>query len=791
MSYQPHYIASFEDESGLNTYYEPFLLPEKAFPTLEDAFAWRGRIKRRLGFNTIGRLRRSRTGVVMPLSGASPFAFNLFTLVQQATEPQREVQTAPIGTAISNRLTIHIAGVNYVDQGDGTLQNSVTLDVLSTINYLTGSIVLVHAAGAGVAITADFAYYPGLPVMGLPDDITDVINEENLRAFDTKYAYQFVLGEFNQLTEIAPANTTWNGSDSDFFWTQTYWPMTPGTTKLMWTTNFNINGATRDSLRYYDLSTTTWYTFNPLITAAEKVYTCRCIVPYKNRLLMFNTLEDVTPNATIAVATHFPQRLRFSQIGNPLVQATGALLFDATAWRSDTPGKGGFIDVPSDQEIISVEFIKDVLIVKLERSSWKVIYTGNETLPFVFEKINTELGAESTFSLVPFDRGVFSVGNVGILTDDSVNVQRIDQKIPNFVFQFRNADNGTKRIHGIRNFTDEVVYWNYPYAGTGLKFPNKMLVYNYINQTYAIFNESFTCFGYFQQPNDVTWAQCIDITWTQFNRTWNSGALQAFYPDIVAGNQHGFVLLLNQKTFNSPAFAINGITSKAVTNQALIYSVNHNLQTGQFVKLTGILGSGVPDPSGLNDQIYRVIVDDIDHYTLEELDLITGQFFDVILLPGGTYLGMGRATVLNNINITTKVFAPFYEDGGQVRVGYLDFLFDITEDGQLMCDYYMNESINTGISISNPGVTVSGGVPASGILGSNKILTTPENNILLPFQQNQSKIWHRMFIQSIAQNFQLEFSLSDIQMVDEMINSSDIVLHAMTIYLSKNARLTP
>ena len=783
MSYEPHYIASFEDDSGLITYLEPFLLPEKAFPTLEDAFAWRGRIKRREGFNTLGRLRRSRTGVIMPLSGASPFAFNLFTAIQQATEPQREVQTAPIGTVLSNRLTIHIAGVNYVDQGDGTLQNSVTLDVLSTINYLTGSIVLVHTAGIGVAITADFAYFPGLPVMGLPDDITDAINEENLRAFDTKYAYQFALGEFNELTSIAPV--VWNGNDSDFFWTTTYWPMTPGTTKLMWTTNFNISGATRDSLKYYDTGTTTWTPFTPLITATQTLYTCRCIVPYKNRLLMFNTLEDVLPPFSLAAATNFPQRVRFSKIGDPIAP---------DSWLSDTPGLGGFADIASDQAIISVEFIKDILIVKLERSSWKVIYTGNETQPFNFEKINTEFGAESTFSLVPFDRGVFSVGNLGILTDDSVNVQRIDQKIPNFVFQFRNADNGPKRVHGIRNYTEELVYWSYPNSAEDLKFPNKMLVYNYINQTYAIFNDSFTCFGYYQKPTALRWAQLINTTWVQFNRAWNSGAAQARYPDIVAGDQHGFVLLLNQKTFNDVSFAINAITSEAITTLAIITSVNHNLQTGQFVKLTGILGTGVPNPTFLNDQIYKIIQypgNETNQYTLQVLDLATMTFVDVFYVPGGTYLGMGRVTVLNNINITTKVFAPFYEDGGQVRVGYLDFLFDTTDEGQLTCDYYMNESINSGISISDPSVTIDAGVSASGILGSNTILTSPENNTLLPFQVNQNKIWHRMFIQSIAQNFQLKFSLNDLQMVDEVVNSSDIILHAMTIYLAKNARLTP
>ena len=61
MSYKPHYIASYDDNSGLNTYYEPFLLPEKAFPILEDAYCWRGKVKRNPGYDLLGRLRRTLT----------------------------------------------------------------------------------------------------------------------------------------------------------------------------------------------------------------------------------------------------------------------------------------------------------------------------------------------------------------------------------------------------------------------------------------------------------------------------------------------------------------------------------------------------------------------------------------------------------------------------------------------------------------------------------------------------------------------------------------------------------
>lgn len=778
MSYQPHYIASFEDESGLNQYFEPFLIPEKAFPTLENAYAWRGRIQRRLGFDTLGRLRRVIGTSSIGLSGASPWTINTIystLVVPIVNEPNAEIQAGSV--------VVTMGALVFTDNGTGRLELPV-IDPLNfgTINYSTGVIVLTHTAGAGVATTISFAYYPGLPVMGLPNNLTNAINEENLRAFDTKYAYQFLGGQFVQLAEVAPANTTWHGTDSDFFWTLSYWPPTQATNKLFWVTNFNNNGVLADPIRYYDTPTTTWTPFDPLINKTQRLQNCRCIVPYKDRLLAFNTWEGLT----LVAASNFPQRLRYSQIGDPTIIGTTAPAPTETgSWREDIPGKGGFIDVPSDQAIVSVEFIKDVLVVKLERSSWKVVYTGNKTLPFIFEKINTELGAESTFSLVPFDRGIFSVGNVGILTDDSVNVYRIDQKIPDVVFNIRNDDNGPKRVHGIRDFYKELVYWAFPNSAEGLKFPNKVLVYNYINQTYAIFNDSFTCYGYFQRNSSKTWAEYAATTWNQAIFAWNSGLNQARLLNIVAGNQQGFVLVLNQDTTNSESLSITAITPQALPNPVIITSPNHNLQTGDFVKLTGIIGSGAPNPNTLNGNIYRVILfptNEINQFTLESLDPVTGAATTVTLAPGGTYLGMGRITYFNNFNITTKVFAPFYEGAGQARVGYLDFLFDKTTDGELTCNFYVDEDNVDSISGNNP--------LNSGLSGTNTVLTRPENLTLIPYQDQQSKIWHRMFIQSIAQNFQLELKLSDLQMSNEAISTSGLTFHAMVIYLSKNSRLT-
>ena len=42
-------------ETGVQRNVEPFMLPNEAFPTLTDAYVWRGRVKKKEGYSFVGR----------------------------------------------------------------------------------------------------------------------------------------------------------------------------------------------------------------------------------------------------------------------------------------------------------------------------------------------------------------------------------------------------------------------------------------------------------------------------------------------------------------------------------------------------------------------------------------------------------------------------------------------------------------------------------------------------------------------------------------------------------------
>ena len=775
MSYQPYYIASFDQDSGLNTYYEPFLIPEKAFPKLEDCVCYRGRVKRRPGMTLLGRLRRVFAATAIANISSATVSINLFTQLGITGEPNAQIEPKTIALVIAAPISQTLTDVN----GDGTLTIAPAgIITAANINYNTGILSLTFSGVVGAsAATLALAYFPGLPVMGLRTEELIATNEENTVAFDTKYAYQFdpIASEFEEIPYttpvVAPAVLPrWQGTNSDFFWTTNYQYKNDATNRpLFWVTNSN-KGATPDPIRYYD--TDSWYDFAPKISddGMTQVYLeqAQIILPYKNRLLFMNTWEGTS----LAAATQFPQRIRWSWIGDVLA---------ANAFREDIQGAGDSIDAPTNEVIISAEFVKDTLLIKFERSSWKLIYTGNESNPFLLQKINTELGAESKFSLIPFDRGVFSVGNYGITTDDSVNVERIDVQIPDTVFDINNDNQGVQRVYGIRDFANEMAYWAFPTSDTGTVYPNRVLAYNYRNQTYSIFNDSFTCYGYFQYSQNLPWSKLTKFPWAGWSSTWSSGILQSQYPLVAVGNQHGFVSYIDKTVTNDFSLYIKSINFAPGDPEFTV--PNHNLRTGDIVFLDGIVGGGTVNPSALNGHTYQVSFKDANTIILK--GFFNGTFQNIVALgwcdPGSLYFGAGEILKINGLNISTKIFAPFYEAGSQCRLGYVDYLLDKTTQGQVTADLYVNE--NSSISMTDSATNTS-------LLGSSIVYTKPENTTLIPDQPSQKKIWHRQFIQSIAQNFQIVLSMTPEQLADISISNEDVILHALAIYLSQNSRLT-
>lgn len=761
--------------TGLVQSREEFILPDDAYPVLENAYVWRERIKRRQGLATLARFARNLSAQALGnLDGSGNFTGNIRSILSlEATA------SIKVGTLILSD------GTNtYTDNGHGVLVGAPAGS--GTINYSTMALTITGGAAAG-ALTATFTYFPGLPSMGLRSRELTAINVEQTIGFDTVYAYRFTGGNW---VEFIPG-TTWTGTNFNFFWSTNYW-VDSSNNKLFWVTNFS--GITGDPIRY--TNGTTWFNFGPTdspttgqIDAATPspnfLTQCLCLLPFRGRLVAFNTYEG----PTLGTSINHSNRIRWAAIGNPLVTFTAPPLAPGQpqgSWIDDLAlgGTGGFLDIPTSESIVSVGFVRDNLVVYCERSTWQLRYTGRSISPFQIEKVNSELGAESTFSAIQFDTSLVGIGDKGIIECDSYKSERIDIKIPDLVFEFKNENEGTERVHGIRDFQQRLAYWTYVYnppdndAYDGI-YPNRRLVYNYENDSWAIFTDSLTCLGTFQSPVARTWA-ASNFPWQQANFPWLD--IPAQFPSIIGANQQGYVMYLSSnlepKVSNDPTLAIQNITGHTTTS-TVITSNNHNLVNGQVISIQDI-PTATPF-ANLNGNKFGVIIIDANNFELWVYDPDNQSFTIPQLDAPATYIGGGQIAIRDNFSIISKKF-NFIDQGENIQMGFIDVLLDNTSEGAISLNVYINYNNNSPINILPQNIDPSTGQPDNFF---NSIVPTSASGGLA-----STKNWKRVYCPVRGGFLTVQWTLSNAQLIG-VEQESDVQIDAQILWFRKAGRQLP
>jgi hypothetical protein len=723
------FIAPYDANSGLRTDVKPWLIPDEAFSLMKNAYVFRGRVRKRFGTRytnnqsnpTLSQLRHLLVGV---FGGAN-------TVV---TTPSNLVvgQTFSVNNVLYTITTITPPGFGDVLLKSNPAAPNAQVSAANTVTFL------------GIDFSATPIYwYPHLPVMGFVSKEQDLLNQEETVAFDTRYAYRYAAGWLR----LAGGADTWSSTDANFFWGVNYLAPQTGI-RYLFITNFDLTVpvSATNNMRYYDGAV--WNAFQPRInaTATVTMKTARILTVFHNRLLALNVQEY---DSTGPTATIYPNRCRFSALGD----ATNALAF-----REDLAGQGGFVDAYTTEAIVTVEFVKDRLIVYFERSTWELAYTGNEITPFTWQQLNTELGAESTFSIIPFDRVAIGVGQVGVHACNGSNVERIDQKIPEQIFQIRDAGVATARVYGIRDYFVEMLYWTYPDQNTNddlNPYPKKILVYNYVNNTWSINDDSITAFGYFQPSQGVNWA--MNTPWAS-DTPWVTGSGQSQFRQVIGGNQQGYTFICDSNSTNTAqVITITNITAIVaptgeVTRTLTVY--NHNFDVGEYIYINDCTGD-----TQINSKIFEIT------------NVINQNSFEIISLDAFVaYTGGGKIARVPEIVISTKEYNFYGEKGHNTALNKVDFLVDTTPAGRIDINYYASTNVQNLLNAS----------AASGaLLGTGTLETFAQPN---SFEQSTSRVWHPVYFMGEGEVVQLQFAFNDEQLRSTDIWSSDFQLHAMVLY---------
>lgn len=723
------------------------MITDQAFAQLNNAYAWRGRVRKRFGSRWIGNTQLS-TRLRMTVATISAGSAS---------------GTVPGGKGAIGQLFSIGTNIFTVYQLGGAMTALLIAGTASTATFNTSTGAFVFT-GVAAPDTTPVYWYPALPVMGLLTFENQLVDNTPTIAFDTVYSYQYTGVGWEAITpNNAVAN--WSGSNAEFFWPCNYRGATPDQYSLF-VTNFNKNEA--NFMRYLD-SSFMWHVFNPVVvrgTPNTTMIAARILIPFKRRMLAFNIWEQ-----TGASNVQYAQRMAYSAQGSP-IDDSGASYYP---WNR-VVGLGGAIDCPTTEAIVTVQYVKDRLIVFLDQSTWEIVYTGNEVQPFDWQQINSELGVESSFSVIPFDKIALAIGDDGVIACTGNNVERIDDKIPDEVFNIHIIDSGIARVYGIRDYRVEMVYWTFPdQSGSTLQpYPVRILVYNYKNGTWAFNDDSITCFGYFQIVNGISWSDEF-VEWAD-EVLWSDGSLQTQAKNILAGNQEGWTFLIEaEETINAPALQITNITTDGF-NIVTVTCIDHNLRAPSYdldqidyIYLQDIVASG--NLTLLNGSIQSVVVI-VDKDTFQFVYNQTDPLNPIIL--EGIYDGNGSIARVSNIQLLTKQYNFYMQQGRNAYVSKIDFLVDATQNGQIQVDYYVSTNVKGMIAESSP-ATGTGSLLGTGILETFPYPT-------VPFESDASQLWHPYYLQADGEFIQLNMQMNNQQMLDPLIRQAGFQLHAMTIY---------
>jgi hypothetical protein len=752
MSLIPFPIMAYS--KGLVTNVKPVFIPDQAWSQLENSYCFRDRMLKREGNQILGRLQRNSISVAsLNLSGGS---VNLLTALSLEST----------GTIVPGSISI-----TNVDQGStytDASSNSILTGTGGTptggiINYATG--LLTITAGGSSALTGTFDYYPGLPVMGIWQRDLSLVNETQTLFFDTKYVYEYNGTSFQEYI----TGTTFSGTNYDFFWAYNY--QGAAGTSLLFVTNDNYTSASSYDPMYYT-NGSSWTSFTPALTSTTSLFQALILIPYYGRLLALNTWEGPTSGGTSA--TNYYNRCRFSGLVDP----TGS-----TAWRTDIFGLGGYLDAPTAESITGCTFVKNTLIVDFDYSTWQLRYVGEYGLPFIWERVSSDFGSGSTFSGVLFDNYRLNIGDVGITQGNSIEVNRIDLDIPDQVFNIQNeqTNQGSQRVWGIRDFQRELVFWCYPDSqsqsspGTDITYPNKVLVYNYRNQTWSIFRDNVTAFGTYQSPTGVTWSS-TNIYWDNEEVTWDDPITQPGFPAIVKGNQQGFIHIYGNQTEDDYSLFVTAIAE--TDSQLQITVPNHNLFTGEIIYLQGLLfvnsSTLAIETTSLNDSIYQVQVIDINTLALAVWNFTTQQyeqnFSYTPTLSTSTYTGGGLVTLFPKPSMVSKDINLFQKKGMQTKLSRLDFLLQPQPDAAVTINLLLNSSYAFSANILLTPKTLGYGV-------SNQLSDDASDYLWYSYYQTLS-----------AQYFRIQLTYDDNLMNTLTTHQSNLTLYAINSWVRPGGR---
>ena len=572
MSYQPYPIYDYK--SGKVTAKEPWLIPIDAFETLKNGHLKDGVLEKRSGYTEFGQLVSVDTSTKVPTLSTNPI-MGIITHTSNTDIDTLLIMDQDRINKYESSISTGITITAFADAGGGEVTVTAashgfsTDDIVTisgTTNYngtfsitkvndnqfkITDTWVSDDATGTAsqeqfVDLTRNKLRYKGKTGQNWTPSASDVVKGANSGATGTVksnivdtgsiadddaagtivFTNGSVSGTFTDGEELqedgTPANIAgqadgantddeFTGDNTNFFWAVNW----KGTLYL---TNNN------DVIQKYD-GTDLSRLHIDLDTEGgpdNDITTAKFIVLYKSRLVIFTITER---------GVYYPNRARWCDVNDP-----------------DTWADLSYLDCPQQGVIQSMAFLGQDLYVFFKKRTFRFAYTGDEDLPFVWQKVDSFEGSYAQMSSVEYPDEILTVGKTNIVGLDGNRTYHVDLANPNFVPTW--TQDSLPYSHG-RIWKNEDQGW-ITYASLeatanadGNIYPDSVLVLNIDEKNWSTYKLPIHCMGLTDLEAGLTWNDVTDA-WEDIDWSWLDSLIQSGGDVRLFGSQDGKVYKLDQ-----------------------------------------------------------------------------------------------------------------------------------------------------------------------------------------------------------------------------------------------------
>tara|TARA_R110000751_G_scaffold60367_2_gene126037 strand:- start:7009 stop:8910 length:1902 start_codon:yes stop_codon:yes gene_type:complete len=360
----------------------------------------------------------------------------------------------------------------------------------------------------------------------------------------------------------------------------------------------------------------------------------------------------------------------------------------------------GLFQFSTEQLIKGVEILGPEMVFNFEGGARVLQITTDAFNPYIPRNLPSFIGTDASFSSVGWGDFIATVGKEGILKTDARQSLRIDTKLPDFTADVIDQPKFELTYGGFDRKNGQFL-WSYLDTSTTDTTQNRVLVWNYEEDSWSVYNMRFSVFGESEIGQDLVWNQ-IDVStshptwgrWDTTEETWNKIGLGASIKKVLAGDDLGFIYELNSG-FDDHTTGITAITKAA--NAVLTVNAS-GIVAGDEVVISnagGMVEINNFDPSDLaqvNFKTYTVVSATPTSITIN----VDSSLFT-------TYTSGGTISVPINFRAETIPLNPYRAHGRRFNVSEIEILID-TLGGSVKVDVFEDEKVSPFIQdkILNP-----------------------------------------------------------------------------------------